>query len=334
MMARVDKTHSTCTTPMTLSLTGLACALLLGVPGDSQAAQLDCDVMAARLNPGDRYEFTIELQSKTMRLEKGADFCTESSDDWFARQLILPRPARDERLRKAADPEQKAIDKARRDIDGTTPLPGQIMRQGQLPDMGLDSDSGGVARLKSARSPEGWQNTDQAIPGVGGEPGTPLFDGAPGTEQSPAGTSPYLPGEGSARPPGIGVAAPPSSEVDPDNAKICEVSVTDLWAPGEYDIDGKTFWLAGVFTIDYDGDGRVDDVGFKINAEGKIGNVLNYFPATENRLSGKTVASLRLDDERDIGRLCADNVTFDRPDPVEDMARPEQELKQESAPEV
>ena len=78
-------------------------------------------------------------------------------------------------------------------------------------------------------------------------------------------------------------------------------------------IEGRKFWLSGVFTVDLDSDGRVDDVGFKIKAEGKIGNILNYFPATEGRLSGKTIDSLKLEDDRDIHRLCPGNVTFERP---------------------
>lgn len=321
--------------------------LLPTVAGVSQAGQMDCGELAARLNPGDRYQFKIELQSKSIRLEKGDDFCSEPVADWFARKLILPRPARDNRPRPAAKVTKPALKPKPEDdtvpmpsVDGAVSLPGQIMRQGPLPDLGLDSGGGSAATVPTMRVPAEKQDVEQ--PPVEGEIVQPVEDaavqpvegGAP-VKQAAPGIEPATPPtrvemKVDETPPMAGVVAPPPPKVDPDVAKLCDRLVTDFWAPGEYDIDGRMFWLSGVFTIDYNGDGRIDDVGFKLNAEGKIGNVLNYFPTSGDRLSGKTVASLKLDDERDISRLCADNVTFVRPEPEIVAPKKAEETKQEA----
>jgi len=204
------------------------------------------------------------------------------------------------------------------------------MRQGALPDLGLD-DGGSAAPIPTMRVSPEQQAVEQppaeaeaveqppaeaevAQPVTEAAPvSPPVTQAAPGVE--PAAQPAKIEMKADGPPPVAGVVAPPPPEYDPNIAKMCDRFVTDFWAPGEYYIDGRMFWLSGVFTIDYNGDGRIDDVGFKLNAEGKIGNVLNYFPSSGDRLSGKTVASLKLGDERDIGRLCADNVTFDRPEP-------------------
>ena len=67
MMARSDKIFSIAFTATSMLLASMVAAPAL-------AGQLDCDDMAASLNDGDRYEFKIELQTKSMRLEKGDDF--------------------------------------------------------------------------------------------------------------------------------------------------------------------------------------------------------------------------------------------------------------------
>ena len=95
--------------------------------------------------------------------------------------------------------------------------------------------------------------------------------------------------------------------------KRCDRDLATFWSPGEHEVEGNKSWLSGVFTVDLDGDGRVDDVGFKIKSEGRIGNILNYFPTTEGRLVGKNVRTLMLEDDKDVHRLCPGNVTFERP---------------------
>ena len=274
----------------------------------ARAAQLDCGVMADSLNPGDQYEFKLEIQSKKIRIEKGDDFCTESAKDWFKRQLILPAPARSSMpLPKSTASQQQEGNAGSSD---NAPLPGQVMRQRPAPDLGLGLGSdGGAAPLPIQREfvkPKGVEE----VPAVGVAPvtdETTMPGGQPDAvqvEEQPGGI---------VEDPVYGVAAPPPIDRKDILIKRCDRELVGFWSPGEHVIEGQKFWLSGVFTIDLNSDGRVDDVGFKIKAEGKVGNILNYFPSTEGRLSGKTVGSLKLDDDREIHRLCPGNITFERP---------------------
>ncbi len=314
--------------------------LVFAWPDPTWAAERECGAMANSLNPGDAYEFKLEIQSQMMRLVKGDDFCSEPVKKWFARQLILPAPARTEMPLPKLAPSQAQKDNAPSPGGADdSPVPVQQIRKDYVPDMGLETDSGaaplpiqrefvkpkvaGEAPVEGDTSTalEGQQPTAEVAPAatlqdhVSSDPkaiaaakakaaakaaaaGT---DAVPGTEQE---ISVY------------GVAAPPPPIRDDTLVKRCDRDLASFWSPGEHEIEGQKFWLSGVFTVDLDSDGRVDDVGFKIKSEGKIGNILNYFPSTEGRHSGKTIDSLKLDDDRDIHRLCPGNITFERADPV------------------
>jgi len=303
--------------------------LALGWQNLVQAAELDCETMALSLNPGDRYEFQLEIKSKIMRLEKGDDFCSEPAKKWFDRQLILPAPARDEMplppvSKKSAAPSPPSPN----DEDL---LPGQLPRERPLPDLDLGTDVGGAAPLpmrrefvkpKKAGEPlEGAMQTpaeglqpekqigpvEQPMKHVTSDPSADVNSG--NDVHSSNEEQPGIEGEK----PVFGVIAQPPPKKDDSLIKRCDRDLTNFWSPGEHEIEGQKFWLSGVFTVDLDSDGRVDDVGFKIKSEGKIGNILNYFPTTEGRLAGKTVASLKLADDRDVYRLCPGNITFERP---------------------
>ena len=313
--------------------------LVFGWQNSVHAAELDCGDMANSLNPGDHYVFKLEIQSQKMRLEKGEDFCTEPAKDWFKRQLILPAPARDEmpmpgQAKSGQSKENTPLPPSSDD----TPLPAQDTRKDYVPDMGLETDTG-AAPLPIAREfvkpkpegeavvEEGAVEGEQPSPPTGpagilkkhvssdpnavsedmvivGPDGLPVLVGPDGLP---------IPGA-NLETPSAGVVAPPLPLKDKSLVKRCDRDLVSFWSPGEHVIEGQKFWLSGVFTIDLDSDGRVDDVGFKIKAEGKIGNILNYFPTTEGRHSGKTVDSLKLEDDRDIHRLCPGNITFERAD--------------------
>jgi hypothetical protein len=297
--------------------------LVLGGANSASAAELDCGAMAASLNPGDHYQFKLEIQSKMVRLEKGDDFCSEPVKDWFKRQLILPPPAREEMPLPKMSPSQAQQD--------NTPLPSQQTQPGYVPDMGLETDID-VTPLPIAREfvrPKTQEEiAAEAAAAAAEETAETAAEGQqPGAPAGPAvKTLDHVTSDPDAAPTGAegtaqdaqayGVAAPPLPVSVDTMIKRCDRDLINFWSPGEHIIEGKKFWLSGVFTIDLDSDGRVDDVGFKIKAEGRIGNILNYFPSTEGRISGKTVDSLKLEDERDIHRLCPGNLTFERADPV------------------
>ena len=101
-----------------------------------------------------------------------------------------------------------------------------------------------------------------------------------------------------------------------DGLNPCDRKIQDYWQPGSHIIDNTEFWLSGVFTMDLNSDGRTDDVGFKIRAEKKVGNVLRYFPTQEGRYAGQTIPTLKLKFDDDIWRLCLGNVTFPKPENI------------------
>lgn len=312
-----------------------------------EAAQFDCETMAFRLNPGDDYQFKLNIQDKTIRIEKGEDFCSEPAKKWFGRQLILPRPKQRIEPRRTESKSNAPLPLADRNDN---PMPGSSPQpQPLLPDLGLPTESGGAVPLPIQREFVKTKSKDAAGEGdsQSGDASPPApSEGDPdekskthvssdaSTEvktKTDAEVTGDLSGDtgaaGEDAATAAGVAAPPPPKKDMDLAKRCDREITMFWEPSEHIIDGRKYWLAGVFTIDLDGDGRVDDVGFKIKSKGRIGNILNYFPSTEGRHSGKTVDSLQLEDDRDIHRLCADNVTFKHPGDEEEEQRKATEVK-------
>ncbi|NQV48391.1 MAG: hypothetical protein HQ504_11515 [Rhodospirillaceae bacterium] len=359
-------------------------AVLVAGAGSAPAAELDCLVMADKIKPGDVYEFHLELQSQQIRLLKGDDFCTEAADKWFQRMLILPqsaptqkkpppdkKAATDEGAGAPASPQAEAlpgqtlrqgplpdlgivsdqgsiapitgISTRKNKQPKAQPLPGQTLREGPLPDLGIETDTGSMpvptestaaknereaaaaaAAAEAAATAAATQSAAEAAASGGPAAVHVTADGVVGADPSAAGQT--TPGIGGAV---FGVIAPQPPKKDDSLIKRCDRDISDFWQPGAHEIDGVKFWLSGVFTIDLDGDGRVDDVGFKIKSKGKIGNVLNYFPTTEGRLSGQTIKSLKLGNDSDIQRLCGDNVTFVEPgpEPVTKKAAPVAERK-------
>jgi hypothetical protein len=107
---------------------------------------------------------------------------------------------------------------------------------------------------------------------------------------------------------------------DPPSGVGCARRVESLWPPGEHVVGGVRYWLARVFTLDDDHDGRVENVGFQLRADGRADLVLFYFDAAD-RPSAASVPSLRLGDEREIGRLCFGQLHFSGPRPVAGLAQ-------------
>ena len=63
--------------------------------------------------------------------------------------------------------------------------------------------------------------------------------------------------------------------------------------------------------MDTDNDGQVDNVVFKIKSKGHVDNVIRYFGS--GRLSGQTIPTLRLKDDRDVTLLCPGTLAFAEP---------------------
>jgi len=92
----------------------------------------------------------------------------------------------------------------------------------------------------------------------------------------------------------------------------CTTDLNSLWKKGEHHIRGTTYWLSQVFTIDLDGDRRTDNVGFRLKAANTPELAIRYY-AGPGDLAGRSVPTLRLDDEDMFSRLCFGQVSFDKP---------------------
>ncbi len=97
-------------------------------------------------------------------------------------------------------------------------------------------------------------------------------------------------------------------------ATDCTADLNSLWKKGGHDIRGIRYRLSQVFTIDLDGDGRTDNVGFRLKAWKTPDLVIRYF-AGPGHLAGRSVPTLKLDDEDVISGLCFGQLSFDTPRP-------------------
>ncbi len=98
------------------------------------------------------------------------------------------------------------------------------------------------------------------------------------------------------------------------SAADCSGELAALWKQQEHDVLGSRYWLAQIFTIDLDGDGRTDNVGFRLKAADSPDLVIRYF-ADEGHLAARSVPTLRLDDEDVISGLCFGQASFNKPKP-------------------
>ncbi len=144
------------------------------------------------------------------------------------------------------------------------------------------------------------------------EPGKP-FETHPFFRPQPAPPPGPRPLDGSQGETAKAPAPPPAPE--------CAGDLGTLWKQGEHDIRGSTYWLSQVFTIDLDGDGRTDNVGFRLKAANTPDLVIRYF-AAPGQPAGRSVPTLRLDDEEVISGLCFARVSFDTPRPKDREPEP------------
>ncbi len=132
-------------------------------------------------------------------------------------------------------------------------------------------------------------------------------------------THPYFRRE-PAPPPGPRSLDAPRGEAAKAPARLaaadCVGDLGALWEKGEHDIRGIRYWLSQVFTIDLDGDGRTDNVGFRLKASKTPDLVIRYF-AGPGHLAGRSVPTLKLGDEDVISWLCFGQLSFDMPRPKE-----------------
>lgn len=124
----------------------------------------------------------------------------------------------------------------------------------------------------------------------------------------PAVPEPAAPKPAAPKPAAPEPAAPKPTAPVP-TGKLCDKSLSEFWKQGKHLIKGTTYWLSQVYTIDRNGDGITEDVGFRLKAKGKPDLLISYL-ADGNQISARSLPRLALPDETLIQRLCFGQLIF------------------------
>jgi hypothetical protein len=106
----------------------------------------------------------------------------------------------------------------------------------------------------------------------------------------------------------------------------CDKHPRDFWTAMTLEIDGAEYWLAKVFTLDLDGDGHADNIGFRLRSHEGQDRTLRY-RTRGKKLSASDFPKLRLPDEQLISRMCPSSVSFR--EPIEEALQVAEESKEE-----
>ncbi len=98
--------------------------------------------------------------------------------------------------------------------------------------------------------------------------------------------------------------------------KPCNQRVKNFWRKTAVSVQGKTYYLSQVFTIDQDNDGVTDNLGFTLKARGKPDIVIRYF-ASPGQISGRDLPGIGIDNDQLVARFCFGRADFG--DPPEDI---------------
>lgn len=108
-------------------------------------------------------------------------------------------------------------------------------------------------------------------------------------------------------------APPPRPAVAP--VPKCDRILDGLWRPMHVRVGGEMFWLARVYTIDFDNDGRTDNLGFRLKSKRGEEVALRYF-AEGGDVGANSLPELQLEDDRAIGRICFGELNLQEPTEV------------------
>ncbi len=258
----------------------LAVSLVLQRP-DAAAAGTDCDALLAKAAKADEIpEIIIDSSTNSLQVRTSQGECVEQLS-----ALAAPAAA-----------------------------PGRLKTALQAPQ---------TAPLTRPAAPPGVAGAPPAY-GVGGTPpGVPPVTEAPPPKPAPAAAKAAEPGkpfethsffrpQPMPPPRSLGPQGATAKAPAPSPAADCTTDLSSLWEKGKHHIRGITYWLSQVFTIDLDGDRRTDNVGFRLKAANTPELVIRYYAGPGN-LAGRSVPTLRLDDEDVISRLCFGQASFNEP---------------------
>jgi hypothetical protein len=249
-------------------------------PAPAMAQKVECSAIMGAVKAGNLYAVTVLKGKGQIKIETMKGYCYEPIEKWKARGLPMASLGSGSFI---APPKKK------KKIYTPPPIP--------------------TSRLTAPPPTSAYMRSKRVLP----PPGKYRPGATPPSAEGATGVPPGSPAKGPADLGGkAGAAGEEAIPKPPVRKGRCDRAITDFWGPGKIDVKGSPYWLSGAFTIDLDGDGRVDNVGFKLKISGRVGNVIRYFEAP-GRLSGQTIPDLKIANDDDISRLCPGDVTFKLP---------------------
>ncbi len=112
------------------------------------------------------------------------------------------------------------------------------------------------------------------------------------------------------------VFSPPPISGGPLYSSDCNRRLNEFWFQGGHLIDGQFYWLSDVYTIDHDGNGIVDNIGFRLKSQGVSDIDIRYF-APNGNIQGSEIDKLKLASDKVIPWICFGRISFAEPPAVE-----------------
>lgn len=110
------------------------------------------------------------------------------------------------------------------------------------------------------------------------------------------------------------IPEPPAKPPAPP-APRCDRLVDGLWRSTWVRLGGELFWLERVYTIDFDNDGRTDNVGFRLKSSAKGNEVTLHYLPRQGEVGANGIPELQIDDDRNVPRICFGVVDLNQPPP-------------------
>lgn len=116
------------------------------------------------------------------------------------------------------------------------------------------------------------------------------------------------------------VLAPPETPPPPaktpafPKARVpCDLRLDRLWPESQViKIEGIGYWLSRAFTIDFDGEPGIDDVGFVFKGLDDLEQIIRYF-GIPGEFPGRSLEGIGLADHGLVKRLCFGDVSYEKP---------------------
>jgi hypothetical protein len=241
------------------------------------AQQIDCKVLVKKLlASGVTPKVTIDPEWGIARVTAADAFCREPVEEWRKRRLPWPAQI----VKKSEMPknfsEQPGLKKE--------PAKPVVKEPDTVPEIVVTPPQAPV------QEPQLTPSSQEPV-AVQPDPGSPL-------ESEKKSEMSSLPGKGALTQGGK-----------------CDVALDQIWKGGWHEIEGLSYWLARVFTIDSDGDGFTDDLGFKFVAEGQEDVMVRYLVPSDQAFA-TAYPELALQDVAAIPRICFGQESFEAPEPV------------------